>query len=135
MSGPAVPSRADVQESRRFLSLSLSSSSSLVVIARVNRAVGSVAGAVVDEYAERVVEGRRLKKMQFRSATHGTEILLQSRPPRRGVASRCRRRRRDATPSLPLPVLRIGPLGPVTAEGCSRKWSACPTNTGRSTAT
>lgn len=102
----------------------------LVVIAQGESGDRERRGAA-GEYAERVVEGRRLK-MQFRSTRHGTEILLQSRSPCRGVSSR---RRRDGTQSLPQPVLRIGPLGPVAAEGCSRKWSACPINTGRSTAT
>lgn len=92
--------------------------------------VASIKVRNVGEYAESVVDGRL--KMQLRSAPSGT--VIQSRP-RRLVAPRRRRRHRDGT-SLTLSALRVGPTaGPEIVEGCSRKWSGCPTSTGRSTAT
>lgn len=101
----------------------------VVVVARdrSRRSGDRVRRRAADKYVERVDEG--CLKMQLRSASSRTE----SQAPRlRRAAHRCRSR--DGT-SLPLSGLRIGPAGPETAEGCSQKWSGCPTNTRRSTAT
>lgn len=128
MSGPAVLSRAYApQGGQRFflLSTSLLSSSPIVRSSAISRR------RTIDEYVESAVDGRL--KMQPRSAPScGTEIKSRSRP---RAAPRYRRRRRDVGTPLPLAGLRIGPLGPKTAEGCSRKWSGSPTSTGRSIAT
>lgn len=93
-----------------------------LVFPSVCRSGDQVRHWVADKYAERVDEG--CLKMQLRSGPSRT--AKQPRP--------CRRSRSDGT-SLSLSSQRIGPRGPETAEGCSQKWSGCPTNTRRSTAT
>lgn len=122
MSGPAVPSRAYApQGGRQFLSLSSSPLSSSVV-----RSDAVPCRRTVHKYAESVVKG--CLKMQSCSAfSCGTEIESRPRP---RVAPRP-----DVGTPLPFAGLQIGPPGPNTAEGCSRKWSGSPTSTGRSTAT